>query len=280
MGKFDGVLIASDFDNTLVYTEAARREEGALPQVSRKNREAINYFMEGGGRFAIATGRALPAFARFAPQVPMNAPGVLCNGAVLYDFSAGAYLDTILLPPQSLERGQEVLDRFPTVAVEAYHVDNVIHVVRPNLYTRQHIHVTHVAVEDKEDLLGVPLPLGKLMFEEDHACLEQVREWILHQPWAGRYEVLFSAPTLLELTALGANKGGMVRRLAARLGIAMDRVYCVGDEANDLSMLTAGGEGFAPENCSEAVRRSGVTLVRPAWEDALAHVVEILDQRY
>jgi len=56
MGKFDGVLLASDFDNTLLNTETARRTGAEVPEVSRRNREALEYFMAGGGRFAIATG--------------------------------------------------------------------------------------------------------------------------------------------------------------------------------------------------------------------------------
>ena len=77
MGKFDGVLLASDFDNTLLNTETARRTGAEVPEVSRRNREALEYFMAGGGRFAIATGRALAAFIKFADQVPMNAPGIV-----------------------------------------------------------------------------------------------------------------------------------------------------------------------------------------------------------
>ena len=153
MGKFDGVLLASDFDNTLLNTETARRTGAEVPEVSRRNWEALEYFMAGGGRFAIATGRALAAFIKFADQVPMNAPGIVCNGAALYDFQKGEYLETILLDESTRRRGQETLDRFPTLAVEAYHIDNVIHAVRPNLYTRQHEHVTHVSVVEKPSLL-------------------------------------------------------------------------------------------------------------------------------
>jgi len=86
MGKFTGVLLASDFDNTLIYTERALRTGSPVPPLSEANRNALEYFMAEGGLFAIATGRALPAFMNYAPQVPMNAPGVVCNGAMLYDF--------------------------------------------------------------------------------------------------------------------------------------------------------------------------------------------------
>ena len=80
MGKFDGVLLASDFDNTILNTELPRRTGCPIPPISQRNVEALRYFMDNGGRFAVATGRALPAFRMFAEQVPMNAPAVVCNG--------------------------------------------------------------------------------------------------------------------------------------------------------------------------------------------------------
>ena len=82
------------------------------------------------------------------------------------------------------------------------------------------------------------------------------------------------------MTAKGANKGGMVRRLAGRLGIGLDHVYCVGDEANDLPMLEEAAEGFAPANCIPAVRESGVEIVADCAHDAIADVVERLGRIY
>ena len=92
--------------------------------------------------------------------------------------------------------------------------------------------------------------------------------------------MIFSGQTLLEMTARGANKGGMIRRLAERLGIAMEHVYCVGDEANDIPMLRAAAEGFAPANCVPAVRESGATVVSHARDSALADVVACLEVKY
>ena len=280
MGKFTGVLLASDFDNTLIYTEEALRTGAPVPPLPERNREALTYFMDQGGRFAIATGRALAAFLRHAEDVPMNAPGVVCNGAAIYDFEKGEYVEAAMLDAAARQRGQEALDRFPGVAVEAYHIDNVIHVVRPNEVSRQHEYMTKATLTEAPSLLEVPLPLGKLLFEADHEKLEQVLAFLVAKGWAEDYELIFSVSHLLEMTIKGANKGGMVRRLAARLGISMDRVYCVGDEANDLSMLQAAAQGFAPANASAAVRESGAVIVGHARDGAIADVVEILDRRY
>lgn len=280
MGKFDGVLLASDFDNTLIYTEDALRNGTPVPELSAGNREALEYFMAGGGRFSVATGRALAAFMNYAGLVPINAPCVVCNGAAIYDFAQGEYLEFALLDGVALQRGQAVLDAFPSVGCEAYHIDNVIHAVHPNAITHQHEHITHVAVVECPSLPEVPLPLGKLLFEEDRPVLEQVKAFLAARGWDRDYELIYSGKFLLEMTRRGANKGGMVRRLADMLHVAPENLYCVGDEANDLPMLAAAAEGFAPANCIEQVKHSGATLVADAREDALADVIARLDRRY
>ena len=194
MGKFDRVLLACDFDNTLVYTEPALVAGEPLPSLTAENREALESFTAQGGHFAVATGRALAAFQAIAPGLPINTPCVLCNGAALYDFTRGEYLDCNLLDEAALRRGQALLDDFPTLAVEAYHIGNVVHAVRPNEYVRR------------------------------HATLQAARRRMTEWGWDADYEIVFSRDNLLEVTAKGANKGGMVLRLAERLGIAREDV--------------------------------------------------------
>ena len=97
MGKFDGVLLVSDFDDTLY---------GADLRVPPANVEAIDYFTRGGGTFTIATGRAHPTFAPHARCVAINAPVILSNGSALYDFSADRMVYETFLP----DRAREDLD--------------------------------------------------------------------------------------------------------------------------------------------------------------------------
>jgi len=279
MGKFDGVLLVSDFDNTLVDTAAAL-QRGEMAHLTQRSREALEYYIGEGGLFTVATGRALPGFIRFAPEVPMNAPSVICNGAGLYDFSKGEYLDSVWLDSSALGYAAEVLSRFPRVGLEAYHVSNTVYAVNVNEQVRLHRRVIHVDLKEVTDLSEVPLPLGKIIFEEKHEFLEPVQEWIRAQDWAKAYEVFFSSRTILELTAGGANKGAMVLRLAEKLGIDRAHIYCAGDEANDLSMLRAAAEGFVPSGSSEEVLRSGATVVADRSHDPIVEIIGILDRRY
>lgn len=279
MGKFDGVLLCSDFDNTIVDTAAVLRGEIDESLPGERTLAALRYFMEQGGSFTVVTGRALAAFINHVHEVPTNVPAILCNGAAIYDFKTGQYLETNYLNHAARERAQTVLDRWSALAAEAYNDDTSIPTVQPNDVSRRHQHLVHSGVREYARLTDIPGEIGKILLEGDHETLEQARQYLTNQPWSGEYEVFFSGESLLEMTARGSNKGGMVRRLAARLGISMEHVYCVGDETNDISMLTAAAEGFAPANCVEAVRACGATIVSDKNHDALADVIAILDKR-
>ena len=280
MGKFDGVLLCSDYDNTIVDTAAVMRGEIEESLPGERTVKAVEYFMAEGGRFAVATGRALAAFVNHAGEVPMNAPAILYNGAALYDFSTKTYLETDYLNEKAMERAQAVLERWSGIGAEAYNDALDIPTVQPNAITRRHQHMAHTGVREYPRLTDVPGPVGKLLLEGDRGELEKAHAYLTGQPWSGEYEVIFSGANLLEMTAKGSNKGAMVRRLAERLGISLDHVYCIGDETNDISMLSLSKEGFAPANCVQAVKDCGATIVADKNHDALADVIDILDKYY
>lgn len=280
MPKFDHVLLASDYDNTLVYTQGALERGEDIPSVSARDREALDYFMRNGGLFAVSTGRALPAFIDYARGVPMNAPCVIANGAAIYDFNAGRYLETAFLGASIYDHLRALLAAFPTLAFEVYHDDRRIHAMHVNQFIRDHEHLTRAPVQEVHDLAEIDLPIIKVLFEEELPLLEQVHDFIRAQSWSGEYELVYSSTHLLELTARGATKGGMILRLAERLGVKREDLYCVGDHANDLPMLAVAAEPFAPANAIDAVLRSGAHIVCHCRDGAIADVIACLDEKY
>ena len=259
MGKFTGLLLASDYDNTLTYTEEALRLCQPMPPVPDANQEAIRYFMSEGGIFSVATGRAKPAFERVAADVPMNGPTILFNGAAIYDFPTGKYLCEAFLPDEAKDCIQQVIGALPFSAVELYHDNNDIHALQPNDVTRRHLHITHSPTVFVDSMTEVPSPISKALFSTEPE----------------------NQPALLELTAKGANKGGMVRRLAELLGIRQENVACVGDHANDISMLNWAGMAFAPANALPQVLALPQVYKLPDCRDnAIAALIQVLDEKY
>ena len=281
MGKFTGVLLASDFDNTLVYTENALKGLEPMPELLPENRQAIEYFMAEGGTFSIATGRALPSFEIVRPGLPMNGPAILFNGAAIYDFKAEQYLCTAFLPDTVRPHIMQVLDAWPEAAVELYHDDNAIFALHANELTLAHLHLTHEATEMLETIDQAPSPISKALFEIVPEKMAALHRYVTGMPWASRYEIIPSSSFLLELTAKGASKGDMVQRLAQLLHIAPQNIYCVGDHANDLGMLTVSAIPFAPANAIECVRQvPGIHILPDARNGAIAALIRQLDERY
>ena len=281
MGKFDRVLIACDFDNTLVYTEDALHSGGEIPPVSAENRRAIEYFMAEGGTFCMATGRALPAFRPLFAGIPTNGPTILFNGAAIYDFAQEKYLSTAFLPEQIRGHIHQLETQMPGITYEIYHDDNSIFAVNPSEITAHHLHLTHSPTVTLGSIDEAPSPISKLLFEEEPERLEQLRALLLQQPWIGDYEVVVSASFLLELTIKGANKGGMLRRLAALLGKELTHTYCAGDHANDIPMLRLSAIPFAPANAISAVRElPGLHLLPDCRDHAVAAMIHELDSLY
>ena len=54
MAKFDGLVIFSDFDNTLTFNGDVANPKKAL-DINPNNYEAVKYFSENGGKFVMAT---------------------------------------------------------------------------------------------------------------------------------------------------------------------------------------------------------------------------------
>ena len=90
MGKFDSYLIVSDLDGTFFGTKCA---------ILQNNIDAIQYFVENGGLFTVATGRDLYAMQRIFPNAAslLSCPAILCNGAYFYDFENKTLSDEVVL---------------------------------------------------------------------------------------------------------------------------------------------------------------------------------------
>jgi HAD superfamily hydrolase (TIGR01484 family) len=78
IGKFDGYLLVSDLDGTLL-NRASR--------VPASNARAISYFVKNGGKFSIATGRTELTCLPLVKKLPINAPLILYNGSLIYDLA-------------------------------------------------------------------------------------------------------------------------------------------------------------------------------------------------
>ena len=268
MGKFDGLLLVSDFDDTL-YDSHHR--------VPPRNLEAIQYWIQEGGRFTVATGRAHRTFAPYVHLAPINAPVVLSNGSAIYDFQSGTMLIQTLLDPRAPRDFAALMEAIPSLGLEAYHGED-IYVCRPNAITDAHM--AKVGTDYTLcPVLEMPAPWTKAIVQQEYGELLRARAWLeAHCP--GRYEAIFSNRYYLEITHRGCNKGGMVAKLLELLRLPQSSLYCVGDNQNDIPMLALSAIPFAPANCAQEVKDWGATILCHCDEGVIGDIVSLLDRQF
>lgn len=269
MGKFDGVLLCSDYDATFAIGN----------DVPPANLERLAYFQAQGGRFTIATGRSVLTFKKVRPFIPFNAPVLLANGSIIYDFQRGEALFEEPLPPSVVEDMARLAHLRPEMSLEAYVGANDLYVWNANPIVERHM--AYVDATGHFCPIGeMPYPWDKAILEQEHDILLSLQEEILSR-WGDKYEAIFSAENMLELNPKGCTKGSGVQRLARLLGIQPENVYCVGDNENDISMLEVSALPFAPENAIPAVKAvPGTHILPPCQEGAIGALIDVLDQRY
>lgn len=268
MGKFDGLLLVSDFDDTL-YDSHHR--------IPERNLQAIQFFRAQGGRFTVATGRAHRTFSPYVHMAPIDAPVVLSNGSALYDFQADKLLEQTYLPPTAPQDFEAMLKTFPSLGLEVYHKEDIF-VWNPNPITRAHMEKVGTDYEVRP-VPDMPAPWTKAIFQQEHSTLLQAQKWFLKR-YGQLYEAIFSNQYYLEITEKGSTKGDMVTKMARLIGVQPNRVYCVGDNQNDIPMLAQSVIPFAPANCAQEVKDWGAKVLCHCDDGVIGDIVDILDKLY
>ena len=268
MGTMDGVLLVSDFDDTLVDRKK---------QLPERTKEALEWFVYQGGLFTLASGRGLESVRLQAPGLPIGAPVIVANGTQIYDLRQERLMFEACFQEAVKRDFAETLAAFPASAVEIFGAGQ-LYAVRPNEVTKVHLEVTgqHARVAKVED---IPTPWVYAKFEDTHEHLEKMQRWMKGR-FGDCYGIFFSHPMLLEITPGGCNKGTGVIKLAQLLGIDRANLYCAGDNENDLAMLEAAAVGFTPAGSTQAALSTADVVVCDCDHGAIADVVEYLKQKY
>jgi hydroxymethylpyrimidine pyrophosphatase-like HAD family hydrolase len=107
---------------------------------------------------------------------------------------------------------------------------------------------------------------------EGHHSLEVLDEGRAH--FAGQAEVTLSHPRFLEFMAPGVSKGMGIRWLARRMGVPLAQCLAIGDQYNDLEMISEVGHGVAMPSAPAAVQAAARFVAPPVGEEGAAQMIE------
>jgi hypothetical protein len=92
--------------------------------------------------------------------------------------------------------------------------------------------------------------------------------------FAGRAEVTLSHPRYLEFLAAHVSKGMAVRWLARRTRVPLGQCLAIGDQYNDLEMISEVGHGVAMPSAPAAVQAAARFVAPPVGEEGAAQMIE------
>ena len=267
MGRLEGILLCTDLDGTLLRGDRT---------VSRENLEAIEHFKREGGYFTFVTGR-MPFFVSgIYEMVQPNAPFGCINGGGIFDHRTQQYVWTHEAPREIMQLAAYAGQAMPTIGVQVNCFGRIFF-CQENRVMEEFRAITNVpylpgAYEDIRE------PVAKIVFVvEREEEMQHLQALLAAHPLASDFDFIRSEQTLFEILPKGINKGAVLPRLAAHLGISPDRTIAVGDYDNDISMLRAAGVGYAVANACPAAKAAADRITVSNDEHAIAAIVAELE---
>ena len=274
MGLFDGCLLASDIDGTLLSGDL-------LPQ---KNIEKIEYFISEGGAFALATGRTAGAVSSVTSKIKNLSPSIVANGSVIYDFEDDIALYEQFVPKQDCYIVKEVLDKCNTVGIEIHSGKKVL-VVNCNQET-----IDHERYENLDAILinyneALNYNWNKVLYlfsNNDEA--KKVKEIVANCEHSSQF--VDTTATIdgrrryyYEHVPKNISKATTLKVLCEKLNIKKGCCYAIGDYYNDLEMIKTADIGAALIDSPDEVKAVATTLACEAKNGAVADFIDYLTER-
>jgi Cof subfamily protein (haloacid dehalogenase superfamily) len=274
-------LLAIDIDGTLLDSG------GRLPAA---NREALADATGRGIDLALVTGRSFHFTRPIADAVGLPVTLVVNNGAVVKT-AAGAtelrhLLDRdvarrVLEETRAFEDSVAVVFDRPDERQIVFERMDWTHPNRRGYFEKNRAFIAPASGPLAGMLTEDPI---QVMFNGSVGPMRALAAALHGSPLAVRYSVAVTEYehrdfSLVDVNGAGCSKGATLARWAARQGIDPSAVMAVGDNLNDLEMLTFAGTAVVMGNASGALREK----IRPEWhvtgtndEDGLAHAIRRL----
>lgn len=263
MKLFDGILICTDLDGTLLDSKK---------QISDENKEAIEYFKSRGGKFTFITGR-MPFYATDTYKaINPNAPFGCGNGCGVYDHVTKEYLWNMPMRDDALELTEYADNSIENLGVMVNTFDNV------------YFCSNNQATESFRRLTGMPNltrgydeinePVAKIVFADtDSKKIDRLERLLMSHPKASSFDFIRSERTLFEILTKGLNKGSVMLKIAELTGIKKSKTVAIGDYDNDISMIRAAGVGVAVANASQGAKDAADYTTVSNNENAIAKLI-------
>ncbi len=256
-------LVVSDVDGTLVTTDKSLTP-ATIAAVRRLDAAGIG--------FTLASSRPPVGLRELVAPLDLRLPIGAFNGSTVCGPDL-ATLSEVLIPEDA---AREAVARFDAEGIDAWVFARGAWFLRDARapyadLERRTLRTEPEVVTDLAPLLGEAAKIVGV--SRDHGRLAGI-EARLAADLGARAAVHRSQAYYLDVTPPGTDKGGFVRDLGRRLGIAAERIATLGDAGNDVAMFRASGLSIAMGNADAAVRAAAGQVTADNDSDGFARAIE------
>ena len=267
MGRFDGILICTDLDGTLLKDDKS---------ISKENLDAIEYFKNEGGYFTFVTGR-MPYYVGYIyEKLDPSAPFGCSNGGGLYDHRTQKYVWKHPLSDNIRQLLAYIENAVPETGIQI------------TTFDKAYFHRDTPHMERFRQITGIPFtpchynditsPIAKILFgAESEEIMTRLIDCLHSHPLSTEFTFVRSSKSLYEVIPKDIGKGTAIEKLAEYLNIDIKNTIAVGDYDNDISMLETAGLGVAVANACESAKKAADLITVSNEEHAIAHIIYDLD---
>ncbi|XID92532.1 Cof-type HAD-IIB family hydrolase [Paenibacillaceae bacterium WGS1546] len=263
--------VFSDVDGTLLNSRH---------RITARTREAIRYLTEERHiPFILVSARMPQAILPLQDELGINAPivafgGALVLGSAQTDGTREAILNLRTEASVTTRLQRLVIRQFPSICFTSYDQERWLVPSTDDPWVVQEMEITGIMpiARDPADVGKRPVLANKAMCmgePEEIVSLAQVLE--SHFP---ELTLFRSKPHYLEIMAPGVNKSAAIQALLPFLGLHRGEIIAVGDNYNDVDMLTFAGLGVAMGNAPDEVKALADEITASHDEDGIAQLIE------
>lgn len=275
MGIFDGCLLASDIDGTLI-------ENG---YINPKNIKKIEYFVSEGGHFSLSTGRTAGAVGDILSKIPNIAPSVVANGCMIYDFENEKVLYEKIVPKEDLGIVKYIAKNHSDIGIEAHSGKNVytINSTRETLLHQEYESLPTIFAKF-EDIENIKINKVLLTFANSDVREKLKREIRQLDIYKDLTSIFMDTCAMIdgeiqnyyELVPSGVSKASALRGLCEMLNIRDGCYFCIGDYYNDLEMIKTADISATPVTSPDDIKSEAKYITVSCKDGAVADFIDYL----
>lgn len=256
MGKFDGVLICSDFDGT-IYTGK---------QVPDDTKKAIEYFMSEGGKFCICSGRGPEFLREMSPMIKGNTYSICHGGAIIADIWTGETLKDEFVDKDAFDIVDELLScGAETTKINIMRKDGIIDRYSPEEYK-----------ENKKDISpeAYKITLNGNTDEDGQIYVEFAKNYRCK-----KYSLVRSFKSYIEILKSENTKGVGAKLLKDKLNCTL--LVAMGDYENDFALFESADVSFAVANAIPELKKMAThVLEHTVHQCAAVEAIKYIEEHY